>query len=105
VFHLESLQNGARWSLGLAPASPVDGRDARLSTLKLEGALAIKCSDPPPHVRSHTMAAWNAKSSGLIVFVLLGLVADFVLPIWWALVATIPIAFVSWWVAYRSEWF
>ena len=40
-----------------------------------------------------------------IVFIVLGLVADFVLPIWWALVATIPIAFVSWWVAYRSEWF
>ena len=40
-----------------------------------------------------------------IVFIVLGLVADFVLPIWWALVATIPIAVVSWWVAYRSEWF
>ena len=35
----------------------------------------------------------------------LGLLADFVLPIWWALVATIPIVFVSWWVAYRSGWF
>ena len=40
-----------------------------------------------------------------IVFILLGLVADFVLPLWWGLVATIPIAVVSWWVAYRSEWF
>ncbi len=33
------------------------------------------------------------------------LVADVVLPLWWGLLATIPIAFVSWWVAYRSEWF
>jgi len=40
-----------------------------------------------------------------IVFVLLGLIADFVLPLWWALAATIPVAIVSWWVAYRSEWF
>ena len=40
-----------------------------------------------------------------IVFVVLGLVADIILPLWWGLVATIPIAVVSWWVAYRSEWF
>jgi hypothetical protein len=39
------------------------------------------------------------------VFIVLGLAADFLLPIWWALFATIPIAFVAWWVAYRSEWF
>jgi len=38
-------------------------------------------------------------------FFVLGTAADIVLPIWWALVATIPIAFVSWWVAYRSDWF
>jgi hypothetical protein len=35
----------------------------------------------------------------------LGLVADLVLPFWWALGATIPLVGVSWWVAYRSEWF
>jgi len=40
-----------------------------------------------------------------IVFMVLGLVADIILPLWWGLVATIPIAVVSWWVAYRSEWF
>jgi hypothetical protein len=40
-----------------------------------------------------------------IVFTCLGLVADFVLPLWWALGATIPICVLSWWVAYRSEWF
>ncbi len=34
-----------------------------------------------------------------------GLVADLILPFWWALFATIPIAVLSWWVAYRSEWF
>jgi hypothetical protein len=38
-------------------------------------------------------------------FTVLGLVADFTLPLWWALGATIPIAYASWWVAYRSGWF
>jgi hypothetical protein len=40
-----------------------------------------------------------------LVFIALGLLADFVLPLWWALGATIPIAYISWWVAYRSNWF
>ena len=40
-----------------------------------------------------------------IIFVALGLLADFLLPLWWALLATIPIAVLSWWIAYRSEWF
>jgi hypothetical protein len=38
-------------------------------------------------------------------FTILGLTADLVLPFWWALGATIPIMYVSWWVAYRSDWF
>ena len=40
-----------------------------------------------------------------MLFAVLGLIADIVLPFTWALVATIPIFFVSWWVAYRSDWF
>jgi len=39
------------------------------------------------------------------VFVVLGLAADMLLPLMWSLVATIPIAMLSWWVAYRSGWF
>lgn len=39
------------------------------------------------------------------VFTVLGLLADFLLPIWWGLAATIPILFIAWWVAYRSDWF
>ena len=27
------------------------------------------------------------------------------LPIWWALAATVPVLYISWWVAYRSDWF
>jgi len=40
-----------------------------------------------------------------IAFTFLGLVADVLLPLWWALASTIPIVCVSWWIAYRSEWF
>jgi hypothetical protein len=39
------------------------------------------------------------------IFVALGLIADFTLPIMWSLLATIPIGAFSWWVAYRSDWF
>jgi hypothetical protein len=38
------------------------------------------------------------------VFTILSLVA-LMLPTWWGLLATIPIAYASWWVAYRSDWF
>jgi hypothetical protein len=40
-----------------------------------------------------------------LIFVVLGLVADFTLPILWALLATLPIIVLAWWVAYRSGWF
>ena len=40
-----------------------------------------------------------------IVFIVLNIAAEFILPIWWSLLATVPIVFVSWWVAYRSDWF
>jgi hypothetical protein len=40
-----------------------------------------------------------------LTFTILGLAADIVLPLWWALGATIPIFFISWWAAYRSGWF
>jgi hypothetical protein len=39
------------------------------------------------------------------VFMALGAVADLSLPLLWALVATIPIGLLSWWLAYRSDWF
>ncbi len=38
-------------------------------------------------------------------FAALGLLADVVLPLWWAVAATLPILYVSWWIAYRSDWF
>jgi hypothetical protein len=40
-----------------------------------------------------------------IIFLLLGLLADFLLSLWWAFAATIPIGAIAWWVAYRSDWF
>jgi hypothetical protein len=38
-------------------------------------------------------------------FLVLELAADFMLPIIWSLLATIPIVMFSWWLAYRSDWF
>jgi hypothetical protein len=40
-----------------------------------------------------------------LVFILLSLLADLLLPFWWGFVATLPILFIAWWVAYRSDWF
>jgi hypothetical protein len=35
------------------------------------------------------------------VFIILSLIADMYLPLLWGLLATIPIAVISWWIAYR----
>jgi hypothetical protein len=40
-----------------------------------------------------------------IVFTILSLIADVVLPLWWGVAATIPLGVLSWWIAYRSDWF
>jgi hypothetical protein len=40
-----------------------------------------------------------------LTFTVLGLGVDIWLPLWWSLAATVPVFFVSWWVAYRSGWF
>jgi hypothetical protein len=39
-----------------------------------------------------------------IIFTLLSLVLDFVLPLMWGLIATIPLILVCWWIVYRSGW-
>jgi hypothetical protein len=40
-----------------------------------------------------------------MIFAVIGLIADLALPFWWAVAATIPIGVVTWWIAYRSDWF
>jgi hypothetical protein len=40
-----------------------------------------------------------------ITFTVLDLIAGVSLPLVWAVVATIPIFALSWWIAYRSGWF
>lgn len=40
-----------------------------------------------------------------LCFIVLSLVADLALPLFWGLLATIPIVLLSWWIAYRSGWF
>jgi hypothetical protein len=40
-----------------------------------------------------------------MIFLVLSLLADFTLPLMWGLLATFPILLLSWWIAYKSEWF
>ncbi|HZQ25837.1 MAG TPA: hypothetical protein VFA89_23805 [Terriglobales bacterium] len=39
------------------------------------------------------------------IFILLGFLADVFLPLWWGIAATLPALAISWWIAYRSDWF
>ena len=39
------------------------------------------------------------------LFLILSLIVDFVFPLMWSLLLTIPILFLSWWIAFRSNWF
>ncbi|MFZ1037675.1 MAG: hypothetical protein WAN57_10760 [Smithella sp.] len=39
------------------------------------------------------------------LFIVLGVIADLILPLMWGIIATVPILIFSWWVAYRSQWF
>ena len=41
----------------------------------------------------------------IVLMLVFGLLADIYLPLMWSLIASIPIIFVSWWIAYRSGWF
>jgi hypothetical protein len=63
-------------------------------------ARSIRHSDPQ---RNYNL--FMEKKIFWMIFVVLGLVADVVLPIWWGLLASIPICYFAWWVAYRSDWF
>ena len=72
----------------IAPQPDATGRGGSGAMLRQE------LSEPKPMQRK---IFW-------ITFMALGLIADFALPIWWALGATIPVFCISWWVAYRSEW-
>jgi hypothetical protein len=40
-----------------------------------------------------------------LCFIGLSLMADMFLPLLWGVIATLPIAALSWWIAYRSDWF
>ncbi|MGO9273439.1 MAG: hypothetical protein ACLQOO_24910 [Terriglobia bacterium] len=38
-------------------------------------------------------------------FAILSIIVDLALPLLWAILATLPIVVLSWWIAYRSDWF
>jgi hypothetical protein len=69
---------------------------------------AVIASPAVGRIRARTRSQgtdWVEKKIFWGSFFILGLAADLFLPLWWALAATIPIGIVSWWIAYRSDWF
>jgi len=40
-----------------------------------------------------------------LLFMTLGLVLDFAVPLVWGLILTLPLLVLCWWMAYRSGWF
>ena len=39
-----------------------------------------------------------------LIFTVASLLVGYFLPLMWALIATIPLIFVCWWIVYRSGW-
>lgn len=74
---------------------------------------SVKCAEGADHniqVRPRSAkAGYNGgamqKRIFWMLFLVLGLMADFTMPLTWGLLATFPILIFSWWVAYRSGWF
>ena len=69
---------------------------------------AVIASPAVGRIRARTRSQgtdWMEKKIFWGSFFILGLAADLFLPLWWVLAATIPIGIVSWWIAYRSDWF
>jgi hypothetical protein len=40
-----------------------------------------------------------------MLFIVLSLIMDVALPLWWSLALTMPLLVFCWWVAYKSGWF
>lgn len=40
-----------------------------------------------------------------LIFIVLSVAADVLLPFVWSLAATLPILLLSWWIVYKSDWF
>jgi len=40
-----------------------------------------------------------------LLFLILDLLAGFLLPFIWGVIVTVPLAVLCWWIAYRSGWF
>lgn len=40
-----------------------------------------------------------------VLFMTLGLILDFAVPLVWGLILTLPLLVLCWWMAFRSGWF
>jgi hypothetical protein len=67
--------------------------------------LITRGAPEPPAVPEERYTFLMQRKVFWLTFTALGLAADFALPFWWAVAATLPLLALSWWIAYRSEWF
>ena len=57
------------------------------------------------HLSSTTLAAVDTKKKIFwLMFIVLGLVLDFTLPLWWSIALTLPLLVGCWWLVYQSGW-
>jgi hypothetical protein len=76
-----------------------------LRTFDIERKFLRRAAKAEQERRQKTYNSAMERKIFWIAFTVLGILADVVLPIWWALFATLPIGYASWWMAYRSGWF
>ncbi len=57
------------------------------------------------HARASAFSINMQRKVFWISFFILGFFADVILPLIWAIIATIPILLLCWWLAYKSDWF
>ena len=83
----------------LGAGSP--GRRDRLERAQRKGQQATSRSTARP-TRKWLQSGMQRKIFWA-AFTALGLLADLLLPFWWAVGATLPIGIFCWWLAYRSN--
>ena len=58
----------------------------------------------PPKAAHNRLGGTLEKKLFWIIFLGLSTLADVFLPLFWGMVATLPVVVLSWWLVYRSDW-
>ena len=78
---------------------------ARSATTNADGSYVLPGLAPAAYDITTRHIGHSPQTRRVTVQIGSTMLADFTLPLLWGLLATIPIAAVSWWLAYRSDWF